>query len=193
MCRRPGPIGPFGVESGKYVTSPFYAKADSTISKVESAPDIAGKRVIVGLGANQEAILLRWDAGNKKNGLKPVEFQYFDDDSASQLALQSGRADLTFGPNATASFKAPGSLVCSSFWWLIIGWLVDLLPAPIVCLSDRPGALLLNPYRVRFSTLAAAAPAVVPCFEGTGGWDTAPAWISIPAPMPRTRQSGLAS
>ncbi|MFF2030876.1 ABC transporter substrate-binding protein [Arthrobacter sp. NPDC058192] len=121
---------PLGVESGKYeavlsnvtVTEErklkfdfasyredklgFYAKADSNITKVESAPDVAGKRVIVGSGTNQEAILLRWDEENKKNGLAPVEFQYFDDDSASQLAIQSGRADLTFGPNATAAYKA---------------------------------------------------------------------------------------
>jgi polar amino acid transport system substrate-binding protein len=121
---------PLGVDSGKYeavlsnvtVTEErklkfdfasyrddklgFYATADSAISKVESAPDVAGKRVIVGSGTNQESILLRWDEENKKNGLKPVEFQYYDDDSASQLALASGRADLTFGPNATAAFKA---------------------------------------------------------------------------------------
>jgi polar amino acid transport system substrate-binding protein len=121
---------PLGVDSGKYeavlsnvtVTEErklkfdfasyredklgFYAKTDSNITKVESAPDVAGKRVIVGSGTNQEAILLRWDEENKKNGLAPVEFQYFDDDSASQLAIQSGRADLTFGPNATAAYKA---------------------------------------------------------------------------------------
>ncbi|MBT8161965.1 MULTISPECIES: ABC transporter substrate-binding protein [Arthrobacter] len=121
---------PLGVESGKYeavisnvtVTEErklkfdfasyrddklgFYAKSDSPITKVDSAPDVAGKRIIVGSGTNQEAILLRWDAENKKNGLKPVEFQYYDDDSASTLALQSGRADLTFGPNATASYKS---------------------------------------------------------------------------------------
>jgi polar amino acid transport system substrate-binding protein len=121
---------PLGVDSGKYeavlsnvtVTEErklkfdfasyredklgFYAKADSSVTKVESAPDVAGKRVIVGSGTNQEAILLRWDEENKKNGLKPVEFQYYDDDSASQLAVQSGRADLTFGPNATAAYKA---------------------------------------------------------------------------------------
>lgn len=84
----------------------FYAKNDSTISHVESAEDVAGKRVIVGSGTNQEAILVRWDEENKAKGLKPVEFQYFDDDSASNLALQSGRADLTFGPNATAAYKA---------------------------------------------------------------------------------------
>ena len=121
---------PLGVESGKYeavlsnvtVTEErklkfdfasyrddklgFYAKSDSSLTQVESAPDVAGKRVIVGSGTNQESILLRWDEENKKNGLPAVEFQYYDDDSASQLALQSGRADLTFGPNATAAFKA---------------------------------------------------------------------------------------
>ncbi|WP_211881957.1 ABC transporter substrate-binding protein [Pseudarthrobacter albicanus] len=121
---------PLGVDSGKYeavlsnvtVTEErklkfdfasyrddklgFYAAAGSAITKVETAPDVAGKRVIVGSGTNQESILLRWDEENKKNGLKPVEFQYYDDDSASQLALASGRADLTFGPNATAAFKA---------------------------------------------------------------------------------------
>lgn len=121
---------PLGVESGKYeavlsnvtVTEErklkydfasyrddklgFYAKSDSGVTKVESAADVAGKRVIVGSGTNQEAILLRWDEENKAKGLKPVEFQYYDDDSASNLALQSGRADLTFGPNATAAYKA---------------------------------------------------------------------------------------
>lgn len=121
---------PLGVESGKYeavlsnvtVTEArkekfdfatyrndllgFYAKSDSTIGEIKEAKDVAGKRVIVGSGTNQEAILVRWDEENKKSGLKPVEFQYYDDDSASQLALQSGRADLTFGPNASAAYKA---------------------------------------------------------------------------------------
>jgi polar amino acid transport system substrate-binding protein len=121
---------PLGVESGKYeavlsnvtVTEArkekfdfatyrtdllgFYAKSDSSIDEIKEAKDVAGKRIIVGSGTNQEAILVRWDEENKQNGLKPVEFQYYDDDSASQLALQSGRADLTFGPNASAAYKA---------------------------------------------------------------------------------------
>ncbi|TQJ34292.1 ABC transporter substrate-binding protein [Arthrobacter sp. SLBN-122] len=84
----------------------FYAKSDSDIGEVKEAKDVAGKKIIVGSGTNQEAILVRWDEENKKNGLKPVEFQYYDDDSASTLALQSGRADLTFGPNAAAAYKA---------------------------------------------------------------------------------------
>ncbi len=84
----------------------FYAKSDSNIGEIKEAKDVAGKRVIVGSGTNQEAILVRWDEENKKNGLAPVEFQYYDDDSASSLAIQSGRADLTFGPNAGAAYKA---------------------------------------------------------------------------------------
>lgn len=84
----------------------FYAKDGSTITKAESAPDVAGKKVIVGSGTNQEAILLAWDKENKAKGLAPIAFQYYDDDSASTLALQSGRADLTFGPNATSAYKA---------------------------------------------------------------------------------------
>jgi polar amino acid transport system substrate-binding protein len=84
----------------------FYAKSDSEIGEIKEARDVAGKRIIVGSGTNQEAILVRWDEENRKNGLQPVEFQYYDDDSASTLALQSGRADLTFGPNAAAAYKA---------------------------------------------------------------------------------------
>jgi polar amino acid transport system substrate-binding protein len=84
----------------------FYAKTGSTVGQIKEAKDVAGLRVIVGSGTNQEKILLDWDAENKKNGLKPVDFQYYDDDSASSLALQSGRADVTFGPNATGAYKA---------------------------------------------------------------------------------------
>ena len=84
----------------------FYAKSDSSIGDIKEAKDVAGRKIIVGSGTNQEAILVRWDEENKRNGLAPVEFQYYDDDSASSLALQSGRADLTFGPNAAAAYKA---------------------------------------------------------------------------------------
>ena len=121
---------PLGVESGKYeavlsnvtVTEArkekfdfasyrndllgFYAKTDSSIGEIKEAKDVAGKRIIVGSGTNQEAILVRWDEENKAKGLAPVEFQYYDDDSASTLALQSGRADLTFAPNAGSAYKA---------------------------------------------------------------------------------------
>ncbi|ABY23987.1 ABC transporter amino acid-binding protein [Renibacterium salmoninarum ATCC 33209] len=84
----------------------FYAKSDSNISKISGAADVAGKRIIVSSGTNQEKVLLAWDAQNKASGLPAVEFQYYDDVSAADLALQSGRSDLTFGPNAMGVYKA---------------------------------------------------------------------------------------
>jgi ABC-type amino acid transport/signal transduction systems, periplasmic component/domain len=84
----------------------FYVKSDSRIASIKEPKDVAGLKIIVGSGTNQEKILVAWDQENKKKGLKPVDFQYYDDDSASDLAIQSGRADATFGPNATAAYKA---------------------------------------------------------------------------------------
>lgn len=84
----------------------FYAKSDSNISKISGAADVAGKRIIVSSGTNQEKVLLAWDAQNKASGLPAVEFQYYDDVSAADLAIQSGRSDLTFGPNAMGAYKA---------------------------------------------------------------------------------------
>jgi polar amino acid transport system substrate-binding protein len=49
---------------------------------------------------------LRWNEQNIKDGLKPVEFQYYDDDVVLYLALESGRADAYLGPNALLGFKA---------------------------------------------------------------------------------------
>lgn len=84
----------------------FYVKSSSNIDKIESAPDIAGKRIIVGSGTNQEAILLQWDKENQANGLPAMQPLYVTDDAAATLAIQSGRADATFGPNVTGAYKA---------------------------------------------------------------------------------------
>ncbi|QAY63758.1 ABC transporter substrate-binding protein [Xylanimonas allomyrinae] len=77
--------------------------ADTTITEPQ---DIAGLTVAVGSGTNQEKILLAWDEENTKAGLAPVKVEYFDNDSDTTLALQSGRIDASFGPNASASYKA---------------------------------------------------------------------------------------
>jgi polar amino acid transport system substrate-binding protein len=121
---------PLGIQSGKYdlITSNvtvteerkdlydfasyredllgFYVKADSEIEEIAEAKDVAGLKVVVGSGTNQEKILQTWDEENIAAGLDPVEYQYFDDDAAATLAVQSGRADATFGPNATSAYKA---------------------------------------------------------------------------------------
>ncbi|KAB8308927.1 ABC transporter substrate-binding protein [Rouxiella chamberiensis] len=84
----------------------FYVKSDSKITSIQSAPDIAGKRIIVGSGTNQEAVLLAWDKDNQAKGLPALKPQYVTDDAAATLAIQSGRADATFGPNVTGAYKA---------------------------------------------------------------------------------------
>jgi polar amino acid transport system substrate-binding protein len=86
----------------------FLAQADSDLT-VDEPADVAGLTIAVGSGTNQEKILLAWDEQNRAAGLAPVDVQYFENDGDTTLALQSGRLDLTFGPNATAAYKAARS------------------------------------------------------------------------------------
>jgi polar amino acid transport system substrate-binding protein len=83
----------------------FLAQSGSDVVVAEPA-DVAGLTIAVGSGTNQEKILLAWDEENQAAGLEPVDVQYFENDGDTTLALQSGRLDLTFGPNATAAYKA---------------------------------------------------------------------------------------
>ncbi len=84
----------------------FYVKSTSKIKAIEKAEDIAGLRIIVGSGTNQESILLAWNAENEKKGLQPFTPVYTKDDAAQTLAIQSGRADAFFGPNVIGAWKA---------------------------------------------------------------------------------------
>jgi polar amino acid transport system substrate-binding protein len=83
----------------------FYVRKDNPLV-VREPKDVAGLRVIVASGTNQEQILLRWNEANVAAGLKPVDIQYYDDDVVLYLALEAGRADAYLGPNALLSFKA---------------------------------------------------------------------------------------
>ncbi|MNT09406.1 Cystine-binding periplasmic protein precursor [compost metagenome] len=84
----------------------FYVKSGGKITSIKEAKDIAGLKIIVGSGTNQEAILLDWDKQNQQQGLKPLQPVYVTDDAAATLALQSGRADAYFGPNVMGAYKA---------------------------------------------------------------------------------------
>ena len=83
----------------------WLVRADSEIQSITKAADIAGLTVAVGSGTNQEKILLAWDEENQAAGLEAAQIEYFENDGDTILALQSGRIDTSFGPNATAGFK----------------------------------------------------------------------------------------
>jgi len=83
----------------------WLVQADSGL-KIDEAADIAGLEVGVGSGTNQEQILLAWDAQNQAAGLDPVSIDYYESYNDAVLALQSGRLDTYFGPNAIAAYSA---------------------------------------------------------------------------------------
>ena len=81
----------------------FEAKKGATL-QVRGPADISGKRVAVGSGTLQEAILLRWNEDNEKAGRAPAEIVYYQGTTEYYLALDSGRIDLYLGPNPTATY-----------------------------------------------------------------------------------------
>ncbi|XVV38544.1 ABC transporter substrate-binding protein [Streptomyces sp. CA-100214] len=83
----------------------FEAKKDSGL-KVTGPEDVAGRTVAVSSGTNQEKLLIEWSKENEKAGRKPVDIKYYQNDSDTYLALQSGRIDLYLGPNPTAAYHA---------------------------------------------------------------------------------------
>ncbi|MFF5308416.1 ABC transporter substrate-binding protein [Streptomyces massasporeus] len=83
----------------------FEAKKGSGF-KVTGPEDVAGRTVAVGSGTNQEKLLIEWSKENEKAGRKPVNIKYYQNDSDTYLALQSGRIDLYLGPNPTAAYHA---------------------------------------------------------------------------------------
>jgi len=68
--------------------------------------DIAGKRIGVDSGTNQEQLLVDWNAQNVAAGLRPAEIAYFENAGDYYLALASGRLDGYLGPNPTAVYHS---------------------------------------------------------------------------------------
>jgi len=83
----------------------FSVKKESPVTSINSPAEIAGKRIIVASGTNQERILLSWDQQNRAKGLPPVQPVYLMDDASATLYLLSGRADALFGPHSIAAWK----------------------------------------------------------------------------------------
>ena len=130
----------------------FYVKKDSAITSIKEPKDVAGLKVITGAGTNQEKILLEWDRENVAAGLKPVEVQYYDDRAASQLAIQSGRADAEFNPNATLAYGAAVNGGTKLVGVVSGGW-----PRTAeIAVATRKGSGLADPFTVAVNELIAS-------------------------------------
>ncbi|MFJ3586913.1 ABC transporter substrate-binding protein [Streptomyces sp. NPDC090127] len=81
----------------------FEAKKGSGL-KIAGPADVAGRKVAVSSGTNQEKLLVEWSKENEKAGREPVDIAYYQNASDTYLALQSGRIDLFLGPNPTAAY-----------------------------------------------------------------------------------------
>lgn len=91
---------------------------NSPIKEIAKPADIAGLRVSVGSGTNQEKILLDWDEQNKAAGLKPVEILYYENYGDVLLGLKSGRIQAYFGPHPSIAYNiavSGGSRVVGTF------------------------------------------------------------------------------
>ncbi|WP_280428486.1 ABC transporter substrate-binding protein [Nocardia brasiliensis] len=67
---------------------------------------LAGKRIGVGTGTNQEQLLVKWNEQNRADGLAPIDIAYFQQVSDYYLALASQRLDGYIGPNPTAIYHS---------------------------------------------------------------------------------------
>lgn len=84
----------------------FLVRADADLGRLSKPADIAGLKIVVGSGTNQEKILQAWNKINEKAGREPAELVYYDDTAAALLALRSGRVDADLGPNPTQIYQA---------------------------------------------------------------------------------------
>ena len=65
---------------------------------------LAGKRIGVGSGTNQEQLLVQWNEQNVAEGLAPIDIAYYQQATDYYLALSSGRLDAFLGPDPTAEY-----------------------------------------------------------------------------------------
>ena len=127
----------------------FYVKTDSPIKKIAKPEDLAGLRVVVGGGTNQERIMLRWNDIVTKENLKPITLQDYDDSAARLLAIQSGRADVIVAPHAQLVYMAMRDGNLRQVGTLIAGW-PDRSDVSVV---TRKGSGLGNPITIAVNGL----------------------------------------
>ncbi|WP_432970999.1 transporter substrate-binding domain-containing protein [Dactylosporangium sp. CA-233914] len=82
----------------------FAVKAANTWSFDKKYQNLAGLKVAVGAGTNQEKILVAWQDKLKAEG-KTLDIKYFADTPSTFKALVSGQIDAYFGPNPGIAYQ----------------------------------------------------------------------------------------
>ncbi|HTJ33895.1 MAG TPA: transporter substrate-binding domain-containing protein [Dactylosporangium sp.] len=82
----------------------FAVKAGSAWNFDKNYQNLAGLKVAVGAGTNQEKILVAWQGKLKAEG-KALDIKYFADTPSTFKALISGQIDAYFGPNPGIAFQ----------------------------------------------------------------------------------------
>jgi polar amino acid transport system substrate-binding protein len=82
----------------------FLELASSSWSFDGTSASLAGKRVAVGQGTNQERLLLTWQKELQGEG-KSLDVKYYPDTNSALLAIKSGNIDSYFGPNPGAAYQ----------------------------------------------------------------------------------------
>ncbi|MTE12139.1 ABC transporter substrate-binding protein [Nocardia aurantiaca] len=70
---------------------------------------LAGRKIGVGSGTNQEQLLVKWNEDNLAEGLPKIDLVYYEKAGDYYLALSSGRLDGYLGPNPAARYHAAAS------------------------------------------------------------------------------------
>ncbi|GGM47131.1 transporter substrate-binding domain-containing protein [Dactylosporangium sucinum] len=82
----------------------FAVKAGNTWNFDKDYTKLAGLKVAVGAGTNQEKILVAWQEKLKGEG-KTLDIRYFADTPSTFKAIVSGQLDAYFGPNPGIAFQ----------------------------------------------------------------------------------------
>ncbi|MGW4353155.1 ABC transporter substrate-binding protein [Nocardia sp. NPDC004582] len=100
---------------------------------------LAGKKIGVGSGTNQEQLLVAWNDRNVAEGLPELELAYYQQPSDYYLSLSSGRIDGYVGPNPAAQYHSAttGNKVLTT--WSGAG---DALQAEIAALTKKDNGLV---------------------------------------------------
>ena len=82
----------------------FAVKASNTWNFDKNYENLAGLKVAVSAGTNQEKILVAWQEKLKAEG-KTLDIKYFADTPSTFKAVVSGQIDAYFGPNPGIAFQ----------------------------------------------------------------------------------------